>query len=68
MLPNRCRALGDHGGPDVGRRSSGKDGRVDGLRPIEEVSEVRAGRRFAFVMDTRLCEASTPSPRGATCS
>ncbi len=66
MLPDRLAAHGISG-PDVGRLvgeghihvsrgegpSSGSDGAVV---PVEEVSEVRHGQRFAFVMDTRLCE------------
>lgn len=40
-------------GPDVGRIH--RDGVLDGVT-LAEVSEVRRGQRFAFVMDTRLCE------------
>ena len=59
MLPGRLAALGISG-PDVGRlqrqgRLAAPGGRVVRL---EEVSEPRAGQRFAFVMDTRLCEAA----------
>lgn len=52
MLPERLAAHGISG-PDVGRLQ-----REGGLRGVtlEEVSEVRRGRRFAFIMDTRLCE------------
>ncbi|WP_055566263.1 ribonuclease Z [Streptomyces atriruber] len=52
MLP---RLLAEHGikGPDVGRLQ--KEGRLGGVT-LEEVSEVRRGQRFAFVMDTRLCD------------
>lgn len=71
MLPDRLAAYGISG-PDVGRlmregqievhqveahpadgQSAGGDGRVVTL---DDVSEVRRGQRFAFVMDTRLCE------------
>ncbi|MEV7424372.1 MULTISPECIES: ribonuclease Z [unclassified Streptomyces] len=47
--------LAAHGiaGPDVGRLQ--REGVLNGVR-LEEVSEVRAGQRFAFVMDTRLCD------------
>ncbi|MYW49812.1 ribonuclease Z [Streptomyces sp. SID486] len=52
MLPGRLAAHGI-AGPDVGRlRREGRLGDVT----LEDVSEVRRGQRFAFVMDTRLCE------------
>ncbi|MFF5704324.1 ribonuclease Z [Streptomyces sp. NPDC012794] len=44
-------------GPDVGRIQ--REGRLEGPEgevTLEAVSEHRAGQRFAFVMDTRLCE------------
>ncbi|MFB0626195.1 ribonuclease Z [Streptomyces sp. AB3(2024)] len=46
--------LARHGikGPDVGRIQ--REGRL-GAITLDEVSEHRAGQRFAFVMDTRLC-------------
>ncbi|MFJ6687637.1 ribonuclease Z [Streptomyces sp. NPDC091294] len=52
MLPDR---LAKHGikGPDVGRIQ--REGSLNGVA-FDEVSEVRRGQRFAFVMDTRLCE------------
>ncbi|MHA6627554.1 ribonuclease Z [Pseudonocardia sichuanensis] len=57
MLPERLAAHGI-AGPDVGRlQRAGElvvDGRVVGL---DEVSAPRRGQRFAFVMDTRLCDA-----------
>ncbi|MEV4868438.1 ribonuclease Z [Streptomyces syringium] len=40
-------------GPDVGRLQ--REGVVGGVM-LDEVSEVRPGQRFAFVMDTRLCD------------
>ncbi|MEU9302120.1 ribonuclease Z [Streptomyces sp. NPDC048269] len=40
-------------GPDVGRIQ--REGRLGGVT-LEEVSEPKPGQRFAFVMDTRLCE------------
>ena len=58
MLPERLAALGITG-PDIGRLqregSLVADGRAVAL---EEVSEPRRGQRFAFIMDTRLCEAA----------
>ncbi|WP_049576098.1 ribonuclease Z [Streptomyces sp. SBT349] len=53
MLPDRLAAHGI-AGPDVGRLR-----RLGTLRGVtlEEVSVERRGQRFAFIMDTRLCEA-----------
>ncbi|MCF2125622.1 ribonuclease Z [Strepomyces sp. STD 3.1] len=51
MLPDRLAAHGITG-PDVGRLQ--REGSLGGVR-LDEVSEVRRGQRFAFVMDTRLC-------------
>ncbi|SOD64467.1 RNAse Z [Streptomyces zhaozhouensis] len=53
MLPERLAALGVSG-PDVGRLR--RAGRLGGVT-LEQVSEERPGQRFAFVMDTRLCDA-----------
>ncbi|MER5399485.1 ribonuclease Z [Streptomyces sp. NPDC002599] len=52
MLPERLR---EHGikGPDVGVLQ--REGVLRGVT-LDDVSEVRRGQRFAFVMDTRLCE------------
>ncbi|MET8816252.1 ribonuclease Z [Streptomyces sp. NPDC004549] len=52
MLPDRLAAHGI-AGPDVGRIQ--REGALRGVT-LEEVSEIRRGQRFAFVMDTRLCE------------
>lgn len=52
MLPGRLSAHGITG-PDVGRLQ--RDGVLRGVT-LEEVSTRRPGQRFAFVMDTRLCE------------
>ncbi|MGW5661239.1 ribonuclease Z [Streptomyces sp. NPDC003758] len=52
MLPERLAAYGIKG-PDVGRMQ--REGSLGGVS-LEEVSEVRRGQRFAFVMDTRLCD------------
>ncbi len=57
MLPERLGRLGING-PDVGRLQRDGVVRVDGREvAVEEVSEPRPGQRFAFVMDTRLCDA-----------
>ncbi|WP_405780880.1 ribonuclease Z [Streptomyces sp. NBC_00859] len=52
MLPAK---LAEHGvtGPDIGRLQ--RDGELGGVT-LDQVSEVRRGQRFAFVMDTRLCD------------
>ncbi len=64
MLPDRLVAAGVSG-PDVGRLQ--RDGRLERegrvaavgrVVTIEEVSEPRPGQRFAFIMDTRLCDAA----------
>ncbi|WP_406416244.1 ribonuclease Z [Streptomyces sp. NBC_01614] len=52
MLPERL-ALHGIQGPDVGRIQ--REGVLDGVS-LDDVSEVRRGQRFAFVMDTRLCD------------
>ncbi|MFK0291485.1 ribonuclease Z [Streptomyces sp. NPDC090442] len=52
MLPERLAAHGI-AGPDVGRLQ--RDGELGGVT-LDEVSEVRPGQSFAFVMDTRLCD------------
>lgn len=52
MLPER---LKEHGiqGPAV--RTLQQQGELDGVK-LADVSEPRKGQRFAFVMDTRLCD------------
>ena len=52
MLPERLAAHGIEG-PDVGRIQ--REGALGGVT-LDEVSEIRRGQRFAFVMDTRLCD------------
>ncbi|MBT2505084.1 ribonuclease Z [Streptomyces sp. ISL-98] len=54
MLPE---LLAEHGikGPDVGRIQ--REGELGGVT-LDQVSEVRRGQRFAFVMDTRLCDGA----------
>ncbi|SCK39627.1 ribonuclease Z [Streptomyces sp. WMMB 322] len=52
MLPERLEARGI-GGPDIARLK--RTGELRGVR-LEEVSEPRPGQRFAFVMDTRMCD------------
>ncbi|GIJ45724.1 ribonuclease Z [Virgisporangium aliadipatigenens] len=56
MLPERLAALGIRG-PEVGRlQREGLLHKDDRTVTLDEVSEPRAGQRFAFVMDTRLCD------------
>ncbi len=58
MLPDKLAAAGISG-PDIGRLQ--REGRLDaGGRTItvEQVSEPKPGQRFAFIMDTRLCDAA----------
>ncbi|MEU9191207.1 ribonuclease Z [Streptomyces sp. NPDC048484] len=52
MLPKRLAAHGISGA-DVGRIQ--RAGALGGVA-LDDVSEVRRGQRFAFVMDTRLCD------------
>ncbi|MGW0711792.1 ribonuclease Z [Streptomyces sp. NPDC002643] len=52
MLPERLAAHGIKG-PDIGRIQ--REGALGGVS-LDEVSESRRGQRFAFVMDTRLCD------------
>ena len=58
MLPDKLAALGVTG-PDIGRLQ--REGRlsVEGRTvTLDQVSEPRRGQRFAFIMDTRLCDAA----------
>lgn len=52
MLPGKLAAHGI-GGADVGRIQ--REGVLRGIA-LDEVSEHRRGQRFAFIMDTRLCD------------
>lgn len=65
MLPDRLAAAGI-GGPDVGRLQ--REGVLEiGGRTVrlEDVSAPRRGQRFAFVMDTRMCDAVLDLADGA---
>ncbi|MEV7468565.1 ribonuclease Z [Streptomyces kronopolitis] len=61
MLPERLAAHGI-AGPDVGLLL--RRGELNGIT-LDEVSEQRRGQRFAFVMDTRLCEGVDVLAEGA---
>ena len=65
MLAYRLAAAGV-AGPDVGRLQ--RDGRVvarNRVVTLAEMSEPRQGHRFAFIMDTRLCDAAFALADGA---
>jgi ribonuclease Z len=65
MLPDRLAAL-DVRGPAIGVLQRAGELMVDGRRvTLDEVSEPRAGQNFAFVMDTRLCDAALALARDA---
>jgi ribonuclease Z len=65
MAPERLAAVGISG-PDVGRLAQQGWLDVGGRRVnLAEVSEPRLGQRFAFIMDTRLCEAVFALAEGA---
>lgn len=58
MLPGRLAAAGI-AGPDIGRLQRAGRLSVEGRTvTLEQVSEPRPGQRFAFIMDTRLCDAA----------
>jgi len=58
MLPDRLAAAGI-AGPDIGRlQRAGRLSAGGRTVTLEQVSEPRPGQRFAFIMDTRLCDAA----------
>jgi len=58
MLPDRLAAAGV-AGPDIGLLQRAGRLSVEGRTvTLEQVSEPRPGQRFAFIMDTRLCDAA----------
>jgi ribonuclease Z len=66
MLPDRLEAAGITG-PDIGRlQRAGSLVTADGREvTLEAMSEPRPGQIFAFVMDTRLCDAALALADGA---
>ncbi|HEX9031261.1 MAG TPA: ribonuclease Z [Streptosporangiaceae bacterium] len=66
MLPDRLAEAGITG-PDVGRLQRQGSIVAGGGRVVslDEVSELRRGQRFAFIMDTRLCDAAFALAEGA---
>jgi ribonuclease Z len=58
MVPERLDAAGVLG-PDIGRLQERGELEVGGRRVLlDDMSEPRPGQRFAFIMDTRLCDAA----------
>lgn len=65
MLPDRLAAAGVSG-PDVGRLQREGELRVDDRTVrLADVSAPRPGQRFAFVMDTRMCDGVPALADGA---
>ncbi|HTZ22958.1 MAG TPA: ribonuclease Z [Streptosporangiaceae bacterium] len=65
MLPDKLAAFGITG-PDIGRlQHDGRLGSGGRQVTIDEVSEPRRGQRFAFIMDTRLCDGAFALAEGA---
>jgi len=65
MLPGELAARGVTG-PEIGRLQRAGRLAVGGqLVTLDQVSEPRRGQRFAFVMDTRLCDAAFELAAGA---
>ena len=65
VLPQRCAALGVRG-PAIGELMRTGEVVVDGRRVTrEEVSVDKPGQSFAFVMDTRRCDACVELVQGS---
>jgi ribonuclease Z len=65
MLPRELAGYGISG-PDVGRlQRAGRLVTGDRVVTLDQVSEPRRGQRFAFIMDTRLCDAAFELADGA---
>lgn len=65
MLPDRLAALGIHG-PAIGHLQREGSLAVDGRTVhVDEVSEPKRGKVFAFVMDTGWCDAAIELAAGA---
>ena len=65
MLPGKLATFGVSG-PDIGRLQRQGSLAVGGrLVSLEQVSEPRRGQRFAFIMDTRLCDGAFALAEGA---
>src|SRR5215472_13718551 len=65
MLPDKLAAFGITG-PDIGRlQHEGRLVAAGRTVTVGQVSEPRPGQRFAFIMDTRLCDAAFELADGA---
>ena len=65
MLPAELERRGI-AGPAIGQLQREGELTIDDRRvTLDEVSELRPGQRFAFVMDTRLCDAAYALAEGA---
>lgn len=65
MLPDRLAARGV-AGPDVRRLiETGSIITPNGTVRLDQVSQPRTGQRFAFIMDTRLCDGAFQLAEGA---
>ena len=65
MLPERLAEFGIVG-PAIGELQQNGSLTAGGRTvTMEEVSEVRPGQSFAFIMDTRICDAAVDLARGA---
>ena len=65
MLPGKLAAFGITG-PDIGQlQRAGRLVTGERLVTVDQVSEPRPGQRFAFIMDTRLCDAAFELAAGA---
>ena len=65
MLPERLAARGVRGAAVAQLQREGSLDVGGDLVRLEEVSEARSGQVFAFIMDTRMCEAAVELARGA---
>ena len=66
FLPEQLEAAGVRG-PDVSRLAAEGELEVDGrVVRLADVSEPKPGASFAFIMDTRACEAAAALAQGAT--
>jgi ribonuclease Z len=65
ILPDRLAALGIEGAAIGELQRTGSIAAGDRTVTLDEVSEVRPGQHFAFVMDTRICDAAVELARDA---
>ncbi|MEX0790761.1 MAG: ribonuclease Z [Actinomycetota bacterium] len=65
MVPERLAALGIEGRSVGELQRTGSINAGGATVTVDEVSEVRPGQSFAFIMDTRICDAAVDLARGA---